>query len=166
MRSEFRPHGRWQPAERLVAGDCDAEVLRSRTHDRGERRRMGLRVRRDFANAGQIDASGDRVAGAFDDCVALGRLVRRRQAEMALAHNNALIAADRAEHRNVGVALQRLPQLGGLPFRSDLVENDARDLRVAVEGGVALHQGRHSARHAAGVDDKHDRRRATSASRA
>ena len=77
---------------------------------------------------------------------------------MPLAHGDALIPADRADDGNIGVAFERLPQLPGLPIRSDLVENDSGDPRFAVEGRIALHQRGDPASHAAAVDDEHDRR--------
>ena len=69
-----------------------------------------------------------------------------------------LVAADGAEHRQIGVALQRLPQLHLLPRGADLVEDDSGDPHLRIEGGVALHQRRDPARHAEGVDDHDDRR--------
>ena len=145
-------------AEGLVAGDRDSHVPLAGSFERRDRRRQPGRARRDIANARKIDAPGDGAARGFDDRVAFRRLAGRRQAEMPLAHDDALIAADRAEDGNVGVAIERLPQLPGLPLRSDLVENDSGDPRLAVEGGIALHQRGDAASHAGGVDDEHDRR--------
>ena len=93
-----------------------------------------------------------------DDRVGLQGLLRRRQAEMPLAHGEAFVAADGAEHGNVGVALERLDELRRLTLRPDLVEDDSGDPRFRVELRVAADQRRDAARHAEGVDDEHDRR--------
>ena len=77
-------------AESLVPGDGDPDVMPSGAPEAARPAPGARRLRRPMSrSAPDVDALGDRPARRFDDRVALRRLARRREAEVALAHDDA-----------------------------------------------------------------------------
>ncbi len=67
------------------------------------------------------------------------------------------VAGQRAEHRHVGVVLDHRAQLGLVAAAAELVEHDAGDADLAVEGLVAEDQRCDAARHALRVEHQQHR---------
>ena len=113
--------------ERGVARHRDAQV-RSEAKPRAAWVRSAPRGVRDGEQAIDVDPARDDVARARDGAQSIVGLARRRQPEVSLLDPQPFVAADRAEHGDVGVALERLTQLAFLPREADLVEDHAANL--------------------------------------
>ena len=146
-------------AEGAVARDADAQPAAgsARRGLAGARRieRRGLRC--NGLQPVQIDLRFDRGGRRAHLLRGAVEFRRRHQAEVALGDRQALVVLDRAQHRHVGVMLDHCPQLGLVARAAQAVEDHAGDADVALEGLVAEDQRRHPPRHAARVDDQHDR---------
>ena len=94
--------------------------------------------------------SVDRIRGAL---LALGH---RHQAQVTLGRLDVGVARKGPEHRHAE-RLERLAQQGGVPRAADSVEHYRRHVHGGVEGGVAMDDGGHRARHRSGVDHEYDR---------
>ena len=103
----------------------------------------------------EVHSRGDRVGKCLDDARRILRFVARHQAEVALDDRQPRIFADRAQHRHVGVALERLAQPALVARAADAIEDHAGDAQSRLERLVAEHQRRDAARGAARVEHQH-----------
>ncbi len=76
---------------------------------------------------------------------------------MTFDNGESVIAMHRSQHRYVGVVLDDGAQLRLVPGTAQLIEDDAGDADLGVEGLVAQDQRGDATGHAARVDDQHHR---------
>ena len=115
-------------------------------------------ARRDLKQRVDVDLFGHRRRQPVDAVGGRVDLVGRDQAEVALGDLERGVALDRAEHGDVGIALERGAQLALVARPADLVEDHAGDAHLGIEVPVAENQRRDAAGHAHGIDHQHHRR--------
>ena len=148
-----------EPESRIL-GDGDTEVharcRRSRFRARGQLWELGRAG--DGEQEIEVDLLFHRVGGRRQLGFGMAPFVGRDKAEMTFGDAQLGIAPDGPEDRDVGEALDGGPQLGFVAVIGDVVEDDATDRQIGVEGLVADQQRRDAARHPGAVDDQNDRR--------
>jgi hypothetical protein len=84
-------------------------------------------------------------------------LDRRHEPEVALGRREALVAAQCSDDRDPE-RLDRLAQQLDVVVGADLVQHDAGDLDIGIEGAIAVHDRGRRARHRGRVEDEQHRR--------
>ena len=146
--------------ERAILRDADPDVgVRGGGAGHRDERRLGEERRDGDARQQEVevDLSADRGTQVGDAPRHVVRLVRRHEAQVALDDREPRIVVDGADDRDVGVVLDHHPELRLVAAAPEVVEDDADDRQVAVERLVAEDERRDAARHAARVEDEHDR---------
>ena len=99
----------------------------------------------------QVEVPRHRGADALDDRREIGRLLERRQAEVALGDGQLREVREHPEHLDPAVALHGVAQLPLVPGAAHAVEHDPGHVDRGVEGDLPLDERRHAPAQALGV---------------